>query len=325
MRQAALTYLVAVPTYRRPESARRLLDALVDEIAAVPKAGVLLIDNDPAGSAAGLTGHPALQVEGGGYRHEPTPGLARVRNAALRAASEADAAFIVFIDDDEVPTTGWLAALARTQFDHDADVVAGPVRQLPEARQHPAVRALLDREEHPQGMFDGDIGAGNALVRMDFVRRHELSFDPSLNRSGGEDTLFFRQARRAGAVVAWAADAVALEHNDPGRLTLAALGRRTYRQGRAEHRITARLGSGRSLPSRLLHFAAAGPWISLRIAAAGLRGQQEETWRQVFRLCFHAGRLRGARANEEFGQYGVSEPVTRASPVPNRRPERCGQ
>lgn len=315
MSDAVLTYLVAVPTYRRPESARRLLDALTDEVATVPAAAVVLIDNDPTRSAAGLAAHPVLQTDGGGYRHEPTPGLARVRNAALRAASEADAAFIVFIDDDEVPAAGWLAALARTQSDQDADVVAGPVRQLPSARRSPAVRALLDREEHTPGRFDGDLGAGNVLVRMDFVRRHGLSFDPSLNHSGGEDTLFFRQARRAGAVVAWAADAVAIEHSDPERLTLAALVQRTYRQGRAEHRIDTRLDSARPLLSRLAHFSAAGPWITLLIATAAVRGQEEESWRQVFRLCFHAGRLRGAGADAQFGQYGTPDPVTNPRPA----------
>lgn len=317
MRQAGPTYLVGVPTYRRPESARRLLDALVGQLETVPSAAVLLIDNDPSRSAAGLAGHPVLQHDGGGYRHEPTPGLATVRNAALRAALAAGATFLVFIDDDEVPETGWLAALAQTQSDHEADVVAGPVRQLPQARRRPAVRALLDREEHPQGRFDGDIGAGNALVRMDFVRRHSLSFDPSLNHSGGEDTLFFREARLAGAVVAWAADAVALEHNDPERLTLPALVRRTYRQGRTEHRISARTGDVRRLPVRLSHFSAAGPWITLRIVTAALRGHQEDAWRQIFRLCFHAGRLRGAGAEEVFGQYGIGSP---GLPTGARRP-----
>ena len=70
---------------------------------------MLVVDNDPAASArSACTGfHPAVR-----YVHEPRPGIAAARSRALREAGEHDV--LVFIDDDERPSAGWLRSLLDT-------------------------------------------------------------------------------------------------------------------------------------------------------------------------------------------------------------------
>ena len=43
------------------------------------------------------------------YRSEPTPGVVAVRNRALAEADGRD--LLIFLDDDQTPSSGWLAAL----------------------------------------------------------------------------------------------------------------------------------------------------------------------------------------------------------------------
>ncbi|RIJ43461.1 glycosyltransferase, partial [Maribellus luteus] len=58
-----------------------------------------------------------------GGLHEPEPGVANARNAALAVAK---GAMIAFLDDDEEAPPGWLAALIAAQARLGADAVFGP-------------------------------------------------------------------------------------------------------------------------------------------------------------------------------------------------------
>ena len=102
---------------------------------------VLVIDNDAQGSgretalaAAADVGVPvrssaeAPEESGGvGLRYvvEERPGVAAVRNRALDETTERD--LLIFIDDDEDPEPGWLAALVGLWASTGCQAVAGPV------------------------------------------------------------------------------------------------------------------------------------------------------------------------------------------------------
>ena len=83
-----------------------------------------------------------------------------------------------------------------------------------------------------QGRIDTGY-SGNALIRLDFVRRHGLRFDPALGRSGGEDLDFFYRLRDAGGRIGFAEDARALEPVPDGRASLRWLLARTFRAGQS--------------------------------------------------------------------------------------------
>jgi succinoglycan biosynthesis protein ExoM len=131
--QPQRTLTIAVLTFRRPTDLQGVLPLLVEQLQKVDslvKGTVLVVDNDPAGSAratveAVTSGMPAGQQALIGYVHEPTPGIAAARNRALVESRGSD--LLVFIDDDERPTPEWLRSLLDVQAATDCSAVAGPV------------------------------------------------------------------------------------------------------------------------------------------------------------------------------------------------------
>ncbi|MEV6290595.1 glycosyltransferase [Streptomyces sp. NPDC051896] len=225
--------LVVVPTLgtRQPTP---LLAKLVQQGELVRPLGydveVLLLDNSPDGLPAAVR---AAAESLASYARVPGPGYARVRNASLDAAEHHDA--LVFIDDDELPADGWLAALLRGAEQYGADVVTGPVRAVvPDGAPRwlaggAALRPVVSR---PDGLVHGAVGTGNTLLRMATVRKSGLRFEPAFDRTGGEDTVFFGSLVARGARVAFIEAAMVVEIQDPDRLRLRNFVHRAYLSGR---------------------------------------------------------------------------------------------
>lgn len=233
------TISLIVPTQRRPAGLETALRSLIGQ-AGVDSAELELIvaDNDAVPSARDLVerlaGEAPFAVR---YVHEPRPGVANVRNAALAVASGAT---IAFLDDDEEAPPHWLASLLSVRETLGADVVFGPVRgRAPESAPH---RAYLEDFFSRHGpaetrRLDGYFGCGNSLIRRAALPHPTAPFDPARNASGGEDDLLFGQMQAAGAVFGWAHEAYVWEDPVPSRLTLAYTLRRAfaYGQGPSEH------------------------------------------------------------------------------------------
>jgi succinoglycan biosynthesis protein ExoM len=117
---------IGVVTFRRPDDLAALLPLLLEQAAAVEgpdrTVDVLVVDNDPAQSARPVV--ETLAAERVRYVPEPVPGIAAARNRVL---DETAADLLVFIDDDERPQAGWLAALLATRAATGAVAVAGAV------------------------------------------------------------------------------------------------------------------------------------------------------------------------------------------------------
>ena len=212
---------VAVPTYRRPDAVVRAVRGALAQAAAVGAppgaAEVLVIDNDPASSArSAVTALP----EGAGLRYvvEERPGVAAVRNRALDEA--AHRRLLVFIDDDEEPEAGWLAALLATFADTGAAAVAGLVVPAYESAPDAWVRAgaFFERRTWPTGTVRPVAATNNLLLDLGFVRSRGLRFDEDFGATGGEDTLFPRRLVAAGGQIRWCDDARVRDHVPAARL-----------------------------------------------------------------------------------------------------------
>ena len=83
--------------------------------------------------------------------------------------------------------------------------------------------------------------SGNALIRLDLVRRHAIRFDPALGRSGGEDLDFFYRLGDAGGRIGFCEQARALEPVPDGRASLRWLIIRTFRAGQSHGARLARV------------------------------------------------------------------------------------
>jgi succinoglycan biosynthesis protein ExoM len=240
--------VVAILTYRRPERLSALLASLPPRLSEVDlPTSVLVIDNDPDQSARTTTrASHGLDLR---YVAEPRPGIAAARARALDEASSFR--LLAFLDDDELPTPGWLSALVRTWTDTGATAVMGRVVTVFPADTDPWVLAsgLFRRPRRPTGTVLEAAAAGNLLLDLNEVRRLGVQFDARLGLSGGEDTLFSRHLHRAGGTIVWCDESVAEDHVEPTRLTKPWALRRARGHGQAHVRTHLRLASPATRPA----------------------------------------------------------------------------
>lgn len=212
---------VAVATYRRPERLPLLIERLraeFDEVEATDRGltvEAVFIDNDP-----GRTGEAAVDAASGGEVRircvlEARPGVAAVRNRALDESETSD--ILIFIDDDETPEPGWLAALLQARARFAAQAVSGPVVSIPDGEADAWVSASRSNDRiHRAGLVTGDAvdraATNNLLLDRAWVQRAGLRFDERFGLTGGEDSLFTRQLVRAGGRIVWCREAVVFDH-----------------------------------------------------------------------------------------------------------------
>lgn len=233
---------VAVCTFRRPAALQRSLQGLCAQrrLAGVA-VDVVVVDNDAAGSARAVV-EAARPASPWGLRYviEPRPGVASARNRCL---AEAQSEWIAFVDDDEVPEPDWLAALLGVRQASAADAVFGAV--VPQfAAPLPgwaANGALYTKRRFATGSVIGweATYTANVLLSRRLLCLAGGAFDERFASSGGEDTLLFRRAARAGAKLVWCDEAVVHEHVPRARLRLSWLLRRAFRGGQNWVRIRA--------------------------------------------------------------------------------------
>ena len=216
---------IAVLTYLRPAMLRTGLVGILQQMADLGEDGdgpaleveLLVIDNDPAGSAREVTeelGSPFLR-----YVIEPAPGISAARNRALHEASHVD--LLLFIDDDEEPQPNWLTLMLATRSKYGAELVAGAVLSKFEADPDPWVAAgrFFDRRRLPTGTSIVVAATNNLLLDLRWVRRHELEFENALGLSGAEDTLFTRTMSTLGARMVWNNEAMVTDWVPASRIT----------------------------------------------------------------------------------------------------------
>lgn len=214
---------VIIPTLRRPDSLTHALRSLFAQTGVSDRvSAIVVVDNDPAASASSTI--DALRPESPWplvYVSEPTPGVARARNAGLAAT---DAALIAFLDDDEAASPGWLAALLDAQTQTGADAVFGPITgRAPEAKDwlKPYLERFFGREGPAQtGLIDHPWGCGNSLLVRATALPGDAPFSASADHTGGEDDILFAGLSARGGRFGWAADARVEEFAPAHRATL---------------------------------------------------------------------------------------------------------
>lgn len=241
--------VLAVLTFRRPDDLAEAVPALVAQLteAAAPagfaSACVLVVDNDPDGGARG-------QVEAFGppvrYVHEPTPGIAAARNRALDVAGPA---VLVFVDDDERPEPGWLAALLATFTAPGTPApaaVVGPVVSRYEVEPDPWVRdgRFFDRRRLPTGTSIDVAATNNLLLDLRHPALADLRFDERFGLTGGSDTLYTRTLVRRGGRMVWCDEAVVVDVVPAARVTRTWVLRRAFRSGNSWSRVALALAEG---------------------------------------------------------------------------------
>lgn len=308
----AVRITVAVPTFRRPADLADLLPRLLQHVVEVSAGGryvaeVLVVDNDPAASAAAVVaGMPGVR-----YVTEARPGIAAVRDRALDEA--ADSRLLAFIDDDERPRDGWLAALVGTWEDSRAAAVSGRVLAEYTAPVDPWIEAgrFFVRRQLPTGTPIDVAATGNLLLDLDQVRAAGTRFESSLGLAGGEDTLFSRSLARAGARMVWCDESAVFDRVPAERMTRRWVLTRAWSHGNATVLTELRLTAGsaarlrvraRGLGRGVLRLGGGGARWALGVAVRADRHQARGA-RALFR---GAGMVGGALGvvYEEYARTG---------------------
>lgn len=246
MTQPPVTLAVAIPTFQRPRLLRSLLDLLperLEEAAHVAQAHIVVVDNDPAGSAREVAA--AYADRGVRYAHEPRPGIAAARNRALTEC--VDVRLVAFIDDDESPRPGWLSYLVETWLAYEPSAVMGRVISVFETDPEPWILATgaFTRRPRPTGLAIPVAAAGNLLVDVEDVTRRAVRFDETLGLGGGEDTLFSRQLIRAGGTIVWCNESEAEDLVPLARISRAWAMKRAFNGGSTAVVVDLRMAASR--------------------------------------------------------------------------------
>ena len=277
---------VCICTFQRPGLLHKLLEHLEQQQTNGQFAfSIVVTDNDSRQSAQCVVAEFAatrrIAVQ---YSSEPRQNIALARNEAL---SHATGDFVAFIDDDEYPDNGWLAAMLEACEKYQAAGVLGPVRpRFEEAPPRWIIDGRFwDRPEHETGwvMNWRECRTGNVLFRHHIIKELREVFDP-IFATGAEDVDFFRRMVGLGHVFGWCNEGVVYETVPKERCTRSYMLKRAMLRGR--HSV--------KLPIRRLGLAArsvvAAPAYLMMLPFTLLLGQHV-FMKYCIKFCDHAGRL----------------------------------
>jgi GT2 family glycosyltransferase len=198
---------VVVPTYRRPESLARLLDALA-RCRGIEDVQVVVVDDGSGDETMAVVDAAAVPVV---YTRQENAGPAAARN---RGAALGDAPVVLFVDDDCVPDPDWiegyLAAFAST-----------PAVAAFGGRISPLVVTPVTRFVQAEGLIDHgrDGNVARFLISANLgVRRAVFDavggFDEAFPVAAAEDVDFSLRLRDAGGRLGLL-DRAAVAHDHP--------------------------------------------------------------------------------------------------------------
>lgn len=206
------TLTVAFCTFQRVDRLPRLVAALRAQHCPVPF-DILAVDNNSPDSTLEVLG--ALQKQAGAPLRivtEASPGIVPARNRAIAEALAGEV--LVFIDDDELPQPGWLAAACDAILNEHAECAGGRIIIDFSNAKRPAwldeeIAGFLGQLDHGTDAFwinearaplwSGNIAYATSLFRDDPT----LCFDARYNRAGrpmggGEDQVMFQRLLARG-------------------------------------------------------------------------------------------------------------------------------
>lgn len=220
---------VCVCTANRPQMLARCLTSLAaQEVRDDLALHIVVIDNEaqPNNRAIAERTPSNWQVH---YRHEPRRGIAFARNAALHAAHQLGAEWIVMVDDDQQAERNLVDQLMHPEYENVPVLMGHNVYTYPD----PLPPWVFEKKKvFEEGKQRKTSGCGN--VRFTIRLYHAgLRFDETLGDQGGEDTKFFSQAYAIGAEIRQTARAITREAAHPERLTFCGQVYRQYWQAAA--------------------------------------------------------------------------------------------
>ncbi|MEM1331412.1 MAG: glycosyltransferase [Planctomycetota bacterium] len=304
------TAAICIATYRREEGLRRLLVALNEQVCPEGwSSEVRVVNNDAEADQTVFESTVHDASPGARTAVEPRRNIAHARNTAV-TMGDADA--FVFIDDDEIPTEGWLASLLNRLA--DADAVFGPVAgRVPEGTPRWLVRSgAFDKPgpDHDGPMDWRGSRTSSTAVRAEWIGRGTRFFDPDYGSSGGSDTEFFRRIEEQGARFVHERGGLVYEDVEADRCEWRAVLTRRFRAGAVFGRMER--GKGQLYRwSRVMLRCGAACFGLVRGAPPAAIGRPEHAFNALCRLAIAIGAWKGHNAAFRVTRYPPKSQPTR--------------
>lgn len=239
---------IIIPTFRRIGGLQNAVDSVFKQ-KDVPNFELIVVDNDPGGSALEVaqslakTAPEHVEVI---VRHEKAPGVATARNTAMAAT---DATLIAFLDDDQTADPMWLRHLLNNYETYKAASTFCPTKTvLPDGvENHTAYFEKFFAREYDanEGLIPDYFGIGNSLLDRTQTTSIVPLFDVRTDESGGEDDLLYGELQKLGKRFSWSTQAVAYEHVPETRVNLSYTLRRAFAYGQGPVSSARQLKPGR--------------------------------------------------------------------------------
>lgn len=234
MTKKAIT--VAICTFNRGKRLPELVCRLREQECPIPF-DILFVDNNSTDDTAEilerLAREPGASLR---YVRENRQGITYARNRALSECMESS--FMMFIDDDEIPRPGMLAAAVHALDQEGADCAGGRVEVVFQPGRRPRwlsddlLKSLAEIDYGSQPFWITEkstpVWTANIAYRTEiFSMNPELRFDRRYNRQGkaiggGSDAIMFRQMVDKGVRIRYRPDMVVGHYVEQWRL------KRTY-------------------------------------------------------------------------------------------------
>lgn len=298
---------VLIPTFRRPDSFVRAVRSVFAQ-RGVTSFEIIAIDNSPEGSA--IAAFQKLESEAltpFRWAHEPKPGVAQARNAALKLAK---GDLVAWLDDDEEASPGWLASLIATRRETGAQSVFGPVlARADHDSGHAEFYEHLYTRTGPSksGVCAQPYGIGNSLQPHSMFEEAQ-PFDARADQRGGEDDALFASWADAGATFAWANEATVIEHLGAERTHLAHGLKRAFAYGQGPSELA---WAARNVPALARHMCvgAAQAVVFGAASAVVVAGSTPRALAMLDRAARGAGKVFWFCEQRFYGQALVRQPA----------------
>ena len=232
-------------TYNRAERLDRLVAAMRAQACPVPFEILAVNNNSSDHTAEELQRLAALPGPPLRWVTEPVQGIVSARNRCIAEALRSD--ILVFIDDDEIPLPGLIAAAADAILNEGAQCAGGRVEvdfsSIPRpnwmgndllgflgALDHGPAPFWISDDSTP--LWSGNVAYDTRLFRNDPTLRFDKRYDRQGKGTGGcEDAIMFRALLESGARLRYRPDMTVLHAVEPWRLHRRCFLQLHYRSG----------------------------------------------------------------------------------------------
>lgn len=228
------SYSVCITTARRNESLRDLLASIEHQtwLPAPDAFEVIIVDNNPAGSARTVVDAFVTRPWPIRYLHNPVPSIPVSRNTAIAAARHLD---VVLIDDDQLLPAALFERLEEAWRDQPPTMAAGLFHRKLQFEPGVSAWAQSGGVDPPLRYSEGSVlppshaHTGGVVIRRAVFDR--VRFDEKWGLRGCDDNAFFKAVGQTGLQVVYLRSVEIIERIDPNRSTFRALVVQAFQRG----------------------------------------------------------------------------------------------